>query len=157
MWLDNLKELKKAKGMSAKQIADKTNLPERTVNRVFSGDTENPTVVTLHRIVSVLGGSLDDILADSNAVVGSKTLSKAEEEIKVLFDELEAIKASCAVFEAENATLKTTVDVLTTERDTLLAEVAIQQAKIDSQRNQIDTLKDQIIETHSYYIKRASN
>ena len=36
MWLDNIKELKKKTGLSAKQIAEKTNLPERTVARVFS-------------------------------------------------------------------------------------------------------------------------
>lgn len=48
MWLDNLKELKKRTGMSTKQIADKTNLPERTVTRIFGGDTDNPYVDTLH-------------------------------------------------------------------------------------------------------------
>ena len=64
MWLENLKTLKKEKGLSIKQIADKTNLPERTVNRILSGETDNPYVDTLHRIVTVLGGSLDDILAE---------------------------------------------------------------------------------------------
>ena len=65
MWLDNLKDLKRKAGMSAKQIAEKTNLPERTVTRIFSGDTDNPYVDTLRRIVAVLGGSLDDIFAES--------------------------------------------------------------------------------------------
>ena len=69
MWLDNLKELKKQTRMSIKQIAEQTNLPERTVNRIFSGDTDNPYVDTLHRIVTVLGGSLDDILADTKVVL----------------------------------------------------------------------------------------
>ena len=32
MWLENLKELKKKTGMSSKQIAEKTRLPERTVS-----------------------------------------------------------------------------------------------------------------------------
>ena len=64
MWLENLKDLKKRTGMSSKQIAERTNLPERTVNRIFSGDTDSPYVDTLHRIVTVLGGSLDDILAE---------------------------------------------------------------------------------------------
>ena len=34
MWLDNLKDLKAKTGMSSKQIAEKTNLPERTVIRI---------------------------------------------------------------------------------------------------------------------------
>ena len=74
MWLENLKELKKEKGLSVKQIAELTRLPERTVARIFSGDTPNPYIDTIHRIVTMLGGSLDDILADSNVVVGSRSL-----------------------------------------------------------------------------------
>ena len=69
MWLDNLKELRKQTKMTYKQIADKANLPERTVNRVFSGDTDNPYVETLHRIVDALGFTLNDIFADTAAIV----------------------------------------------------------------------------------------
>ena len=36
MWLDNLKELKKEKGLSTKQLAERSNLPEKTVQRVLS-------------------------------------------------------------------------------------------------------------------------
>ena len=36
MWLDNLKELKEKSGMTSKQIADKSRLPERTVVRIFA-------------------------------------------------------------------------------------------------------------------------
>ena len=81
MWLDNLKDLKKSKGMSVKQIAEATNLPERTVSRIFSGDTDNPYVDTLHRIVSVLGGSLDSILADTKVVVGDTDLVTLQNEV----------------------------------------------------------------------------
>ena len=97
MWLDNIKELKRVSGLSTKQIADKTNLPERTVSRVFSGDTPNPYADTLYRIVSVLGGSLDDILADSKAVVGSKTLATVQNELDQAMAELMLIKAENTV------------------------------------------------------------
>lgn len=80
MWLENLKELKKEKGLSVKQIAELTRLPERTVARIFSGDTPNPYIDTIHRIVTMLGGSLDDILADSNVVVGSRSLTALQEK-----------------------------------------------------------------------------
>ena len=99
MWLDNLKELKKKTGMSAKQIADKTKLPERTVNRIFSGDTDNPYVDTLHRIVTVLGGSLDDILADTKVVVATESLVEVKENANV-------IEAERDLYIAENAILK---------------------------------------------------
>ena len=94
MWLENLKELKKNKGMSTKQIAEATNLPERTIARIFSGDTDNPYVDTLHRIVSVLNGSLDDILADTKVVLGTHNL----------------------------ATLQTNIETVTAERDVALAQ-----------------------------------
>ena len=135
MWLDNLKELKKAKGMSAKQIAEKTNLPERTVNRIFSGDTDNPYVDTLHRIVSVLGGSLDDILADTKVVVGEKNL----------------------------VTLQENVEVATAERDLMAAENAILKDKVATLSAEIDMLKmqlkhkEEIIALHNYYNKLKPN
>ena len=116
MWLDNLKELKKTKGMSAKQIADKTNLPERTVNRILSGDTDNPYVDTLHRIVTVLGGSLDDILADTKVVVATESLV----EVKEIAGEVEAERDLVLV---ENEMLKTKLSAMTTEVELLKKEL----------------------------------
>jgi transcriptional regulator with XRE-family HTH domain len=135
MWLDNLKELKKSKGMSTKQIADATNLPERTVNRIFSGDTDNPYVDTLHRIVSVLGGSLDNILADTKTVVGSTDLITLQNDIDRLNNE-------ATILQAEIAILKDKVVTLTAENDML-------RMKLEH--------KEEIIALHNYYIKKTNN
>ena len=135
MWLENLKELKRATGMSSKQIAEKTNLPERTVSRIFSGDTDNPYVDTLHRIVIVLGGSLDDILADTKVVVGEKNLVTLQEDI-------EAITAERDLAIAENAILKDKVAALTAETEMLKMEIRH---------------KDEIIALHNYYNKLKPN
>lgn len=117
MWLENLKELKKAKGMSSKQIAELTNLPERTVIRIFSGDTPNPYLDTLHRIVVVLGGSLDEILADSKTVLGSKSLATLQAE-------LEKLNEDHAVLSAENVILKDKLAAITAEKELLLTKLA---------------------------------
>lgn len=113
MWLDNLKEIKKAKGMSVKQIAEQTNLPERTVNRIFSGDTPNPYVDTLHRITTVLDCSLDDILADTKVVVATESLVEVKENAEVVeaerdlvLAELEMLRAKTAAQDAEILLLK---------------------------------------------------
>ena len=135
MWLDNLKELKKEKEMSAKQIAEKTKLPERTVCRIFSGDTDNPYVDTLHRIVTVLGGSLDDILADTKMVVGEKNLVTLQADVEVITAERDLIIA-------ENSILKDKVAALTAENDMLKKEIKH---------------KDEIIAIHNYYNKLNSN
>ena len=153
MWLENLKEIKSVKGLSVKQIADMTNLPERTVNRVFNGETENPSVDTLHRITAALDASLDDILADTNAVVGSKTLAKAQEEIKALTDEVETLKTSCAVFEAENTALKTSVELLVGERNALANEVAVLRERFNNAHEQLDSTRDALIEAQKNIIK----
>lgn len=131
MWLDNLKELKKQTGMSSKQIAEMTNLPERTVARIFSGDTDSPYVDTLHRIVSVLGGSLDGILADTKTVVGGTNLATLQAEA-------DRIAAENAVLIAENTMLKDKVNALT-------AEVDLLRMKLEH--------KEEIIALHNYYIR----
>ena len=124
MWLDNLKELKKKTGMSPKQIADKTNLPERTVNRIFSGDTDNPYVDTLHRIVTALGGSLDDILADTKVVVATESFLEVKESANVIEAERDLILAENEMLKAKNAAQATEIELLTKElkhKDELLA------------------------------------
>lgn len=129
MWLDNLKELKKQTGMSIKQLAEKTNLPERTVTRIFSGDTDNPYVDTLHRIVTVLGGSLDDILADTKAVVATESLVEVQESANV-------IEAERDMIAVENEMLKAKVAALTAENDLLSKELKH---------------KDELLALHNYY------
>ncbi len=129
MWLDNLKELRITKGISVKQVAVKANLPERTVVRIFSGDTPNPYVDTLYRIVAVLDGSLDDVLADSKTVVGSKNLATLQSDV-------DRLTAENGMLSAENAVLKDKVGVLTTENDIL-------KMKLEH--------KEEIISLHNYY------
>lgn len=135
MWLDNLKELKKAKGMTTKQIADATKIPESTIKRIFAGDTDDPYVSTIHRIVIALGGSLDHILADTNAVLSTESLV----EVK------------------ENA------EVVEAERDLVLAELEMLRAKTAAQESEIALLKeriqhkDEIIAIHNYYNKLKQN
>ena len=112
MWLDNLKELKKKTGMSSKHIAELTNLPERTVVRILSGDTDAPRVDTLRRIVAVLGGSLDDIFAESGSVVADTNLIALQEEVKKLTDEVTIMKAEVAMLKDKNVSLEADNDRL---------------------------------------------
>lgn len=142
MWLDNLRELKKERNVNNKWIAEATNLPERTVNRIFSGDTDNPYVDTLHRIVTVLDGSLDTILADTKVVVGSTDLITQQEDIDRLTAEVEQLTAELALVSAESAVLKDKIVTLTAENDIL-------RLKLEH--------KEEIIAVHNYYIKLRPN
>lgn len=143
MWLENIKELKKAKGLSTKQIAEMTALPERTVARIFSGETDNPYVDTIHRIAEALDASLNDIFADTKAVVANESLvevketaSAAEAEREITLVENEALKERVAELEKQNAVLRDRVEMLL---------------------GKVDALKDEIIETHKYYNRRKTN
>lgn len=110
MWLDNLKELKKKSGMSSKQISEGTLMPERTICRIFNGETSNPTITTLIPIIKFLGGSLSEIFADTMAIVGDETLATLQEDKDVISAERDALIA-------ENKILAEKVAVLTKELD----------------------------------------
>ena len=131
MWLENLKELKKAKGMTTKQIADATKIPESTIKRIFAGETDDPYVSTIHRIVTVLGGSLDHILADTNAVLSPASL----------------------------AVVKENAEVVEAERNLVLAELEMLRAKTIAQEAEIKLLqerlqhKDEILSLINYFAK----
>ena len=84
MWLENLKELKKAKGMTSKQIADATKIPESTIKRIFAGDTDNPYVDTIRRIAIALDSSLDEIFAESKVIVATETVKESNAELDML-------------------------------------------------------------------------
>ena len=116
MWLENLKELKKQSKLSTKQIVDKTKLPERTVTRILAGETDHPRVDTLHLIVTALGGSLNDIFADTNVVVATETLAEVKE----------------------------TAEIVDAERKLVLAELEVLRAKTSAQETEILLLKEQL-------------
>lgn len=130
MLLDNLKELKKVSNMTYEEIAVASMTPESTVKRIFAGKCE-PLASTLYRIVRALGGSLDDILADTNIVLSPKTLAEVTE--------------SAEVAEAE--------------RDLLLAELEMLRAKTSAQETEIALLKerlqhkDELLAVYNYFTK----
>lgn len=131
MWLDNIKELKKKSGKSSKQIAEGTFMPERTVVRIFNGETANPSITTLIPIINFLGGSFDEIFADTKAIVGDKNL----------------------------ATLQDDINVITAERDSLVAENKLLSEKVVVQTKEIELLNlklmytEELLATHNYYNK----
>lgn len=135
MWLENLKELKKKTGMSVKQIAEKTNLPERTICRIFGGETDHPYADTLDLIVKALGHDLGDIFADTKVIVATDDLVEIKESVDV-------VEAERDLTLVANEMLKTKVAAMTTEIELLKKELQH---------------KDEIIALHNYYNKLKPN
>ena len=105
MWLENIKDLKEKTKMTYKDIAKKTGLPEKTIMRVFSGQTESPTIATLIPIINALNGSFDDIFAESRALITNSTTAELQEELDKLKSEHELLIADNNLLKTEVATL----------------------------------------------------
>ena len=109
MWLDKLKEIKEKANMSIKDIALKTGFNEKTIARIFSGETDNPYISTLIPITNALGCSLDDIFADTKVVVGTEKLSTLQDELASKDFEITMLKNKNNVLIAKNDILELTL------------------------------------------------
>ena len=58
--VEKLKQMKERSHMTNQQIAKKSNIPESTVARIFSGKTPNPTITTVTAMARAMGGSAAD-------------------------------------------------------------------------------------------------
>ena len=149
MWLDKLKDLKKRTGMSTKQIADKANMSERTITRIFSGETYAPGIDKLRDIVYAMGGSLDDVLDESDfhlptplAEALKKENATLQNAVNDLSDENVRLKDENDRLKDENAKLKAELEHLRFDfahKDEMLA-----------QKQRIIELQEEIIQLHKY-------
>lgn len=138
LWVQNLKELKKKSNLSSKQIAEKTNLPERTVVRIIAGETDHPRIDTLYNIVKALGGTLNDVFADTNIVVATEKLVEIKENVGVVEAEKDIVIAENSTLKAENTNLKDQVKTLTAKIELLEMKLAH---------------KDELLAVHNLYNK----
>jgi transcriptional regulator with XRE-family HTH domain len=137
MWLDNLKELKKEKNMSTKQLAALSSLPEKTITRILSGATANPYIDTLDRLATALDSNIGEILAGTRTVIGDTSLATLQETIDSLTVEKDTVVAERDLMNAENAILKDKITTLTAEIDLLKMQLMH---------------KEELLALHSYYI-----
>lgn len=59
--IDRLRAMKEKSDMTYQEIAIRSQVPESTVTRIFSGKTMNPTITTVSAIVTAMGGDLSDL------------------------------------------------------------------------------------------------
>lgn len=142
MWLENLRELKVKTGMTNKQIAEKEQLVERTVARIFSGETDCPRADLLHKIARAMGGSLDAILADTGAVVVGPDLAELQAEVDRLNGEMAQLTSEFTLANAELAVLRDKANNLSAENEVL-------RLKLEH--------KDELLALHNYYMKIKPN
>lgn len=83
MVVEKLRQLKEKSHMTNQQIAEKSNIPESTVARIFSGKTPNPTIATAVSMARAMGGSAADFFNEED-------IEKGTDVAEVLTDEKDA-------------------------------------------------------------------
>lgn len=68
-WLIRLKEMKRKSGLTTKQIAEGSKIPEPTLEKLFSGATKEPKLPTMQQLVHFLGYTLDDLAPKNPSLV----------------------------------------------------------------------------------------
>lgn len=84
MLLSYLKNLKEKSKLTSREIAEKSGVPESTVNKILSGQTESPNFQAVADIVRVLGGSLDTCagLVETENMLQKESIEQLEARVK---------------------------------------------------------------------------
>mgnify|MGYP003294790945 CR=1 FL=1 len=132
MWLDKLNAMKKNTNTRTKSLADAVHRSERTVGRMLAGEA-GIDMSELQIMVSVMGGTLDDIFDGSD-------MRLPRPEVDTLKKEIEALTEENGILKAEIAMLRDKTTALNTENDKLRLTLAH---------------KEELLALHSYYMNRT--
>jgi len=81
MGLEIINKLKKEKGITSKQLAEMSNVPLGTLNKILTGITKDPKLETLKSLAKVLGCTLDDFDDESENKNTNITLNSTETDL----------------------------------------------------------------------------
>lgn len=138
MWLENLKELKQKSKMTYKDISAGTRIPPKTIERIFNGATESPTINTLIPIISFLNGNFSEVFADTQAVVGNTTVTELEEVV-------EEVKAAKNLVVSDYELLEEKYKRLEKDLETANKELALTKTEL--------AYTKKLLAVHEYYTK----
>lgn len=127
--------------MSSKQIADKENLSEKSVARVFSGEAKNPGVDLVRRIIHALGGTWSEIFGESGAVIGGQDLVTLQAEVDRLTEENGILTSNLTIANLDNSVLKDKVAALESEIKVLCLKLEYE---------------EKLVAVHNFYNKLGS-
>lgn len=81
---DYLNALKSKGNFSWSDLANLSGLPDATIRKVFSGETADPRLETVVKLVTAMGGSMDELVgkekkteAEMNAIMSVKEIYEA--------------------------------------------------------------------------------
>ena len=115
-YLNKLNEMKKRTNTRTKTLADAVHRSERTVGRMLAGEA-GIDMSELQTMVSVMGGTLDDIFDGSD-------MRLPRPEVDTLKKQIEALTEENARLTSENADLRAQVSALDRENERILLTLA---------------------------------
>lgn len=84
IWLESLKAMKAASWKKTAEIAEGSGIPEPTLEKLFSGATKEPKLLTMQKLVYYLGYTLEDLYKEKNAPASSEDDTEALRVNKVV-------------------------------------------------------------------------
>lgn len=67
-----IRSLMEEQGITSAQLSERSGVPVTTINRLISGQTENPTIQNCADLVTALNGSLDEMMGIHTKLEGAK-------------------------------------------------------------------------------------
>jgi len=86
-FLEKLNKIKKDSGKTTSEISKLSGIPVGTLNKLFAGQTKNPSVDTVWSVMHCLGHTLDDLLDDLD---DTPSIKKSPTPVKTEAEELAA-------------------------------------------------------------------
>lgn len=88
MYIEYLKRKKEEVGITTKEWSERSEVPEGTINKILSGQTEKPSFEAISKLTYSVGGSLDEACGmeahDPNTEIYLKTIADKNAQIKEL-------------------------------------------------------------------------
>lgn len=89
-WFERLKRMKQQSGLTTKEIAQQSGLPEPTLEKLFAGQTKDPKLNTIRTLVHFLGYTLDELapgdIKKSPAPAEAETEEQTTDKVQILKD-----------------------------------------------------------------------
>ena len=81
-----LKLLKEKRKLTNQQLSDLSGVPMGTINRILSGQTDNPSFQTVCDMVMAMDGSLDELVGIQQEIPQAEKKARASQEILSLYE-----------------------------------------------------------------------
>lgn len=124
MWRERINQEKNTLNITYKTMSERIlgRIPERTISRILTGETENPRIDTIIELGEAVGLTPKELFADTDVVAApemlvatSEKLAATTETIAEVKNALEEVKEAAIVSDAEKTLAATEIEQLKTK------------------------------------------